>query len=565
MAVRAKLIPTLPPPEEKWPHHKAKWAAMPAHLLWKGDRRFEGESYLSDGYKFRLLITQKESGWKPFGQLASAHLPNRTKGIQVSEQDGVPYLTATQAFAVRPSPRKWLSVLKTDNTKNLEAKPKAIMVTRSGTVGRTMVVNNSTTGMLISDDLLRVQSNANELKGWIYAYLQSSQAKAMMTSSHYGQIIKHLETSHLDALPVPVVNDAIAKHFNKQLDKLLKLRNQAHEFTLEAEDLFAEALGSHGSCFASPETGFSVSSRHLRVPRIRLEASVHSPHAVLLKDFLKKNATHVQDLGDLGCSCWVPGRYKRVAAENGIHYFDSADILEHSPTSKKRFADCDFGDQHRGRVQKDWILIPSSGQVYGIIGTAVLAGETFHQQVVSNHVIRISCGENSSVRSGFLQTALAHPVYGRPIVKSLPFGHSVPEIHVPDLESFPVARFERQIEDKIADLADSASHFKCQADTLEREIAEEASELLDSFMDGDMTDFCAIMPAITDRPTLARPYGEHDCVRLAKPQASAGLAAESLGAIVHAYQDGQTYEVEFPDADSGHQVLTLTAADLKPA
>ena len=66
----------------------------------------------------------------------------------------------------------------------------------------------------------------------------------------------------------------------------------------------------------------------------------------------------------------VPGRYKRIPAEDGVIYRDSADLLEVYPDLTKRFADCRFGDEFGGRVRNGWILIPCSGQVYGIIGTA---------------------------------------------------------------------------------------------------------------------------------------------------------------------------------------------------
>lgn len=73
------------------------------------------------------------------------------------------------------------------------------------------------------------------------------------------------------------------------------------------------------------------------------------------------------------------------------------------------------------------------------------------------------------------------------------------------------------------------------------------------------------MPSIaTDRPAAARPFGEHDCVRLAKADRKAGVTREMLGAVVHVYPDGKTYEVEFPDAKPGYEVLTLRSDALIP-
>ena len=35
--------------------------------------------------------------------------------------------------------------------------------------------------------------------------------------------------------------------------------------------------------------------------------------------------------------------------------------------------------------------------------------------------------------------ALSHPVFGRPLVKSIAYGSSIPEIEVADIEAFEVA------------------------------------------------------------------------------------------------------------------------------
>jgi hypothetical protein len=64
----------------------------------------------------------------------------------------------------------------------------------------------------------------------------------MMSSAPYGHIIKHLETSHLDALPIPVVRDDIAADFYKRTQEILDLRNRAHRLTLEAEERFTAAI-----------------------------------------------------------------------------------------------------------------------------------------------------------------------------------------------------------------------------------------------------------------------------------------------------------------------------------
>jgi hypothetical protein len=159
----------------------------------------------------------------------------------------------------------------------------------------------------------------------------------------------------------------------------------------------------------------------------------------------------------------------------------SADLLEVSPDLNKRFADCRFGDQFRGRVKSGWILIACSGQVYGIIGSAILATQALDDQVVSNHVMRL-VPKNGSIPAGYMLTAITHPVFGRPLVKALAFGSSIPEIDKSDLAGFQIVRLKTVEENAIAELAKASAEARAEADVLEREIATDAAAIVDRFI-----------------------------------------------------------------------------------
>jgi type I restriction enzyme, S subunit len=216
MALRARVV--VPPvlTQSIWKHHTAKWGELSSHVFWEGDRRMEAETYLSTGYGLRLAIEERATGWRRLGQMAHVWQPSRLKGIQVGPDFGTPFLAATQVFDIRPIPRKWLAIDKIDDAASLFTHTGSILVTRSGSVGRATLATEALKGVLCSDDLLRVEALAPEQWGWLYAYLRSPQVRAMMNSVQYGHIIKHLETSHLDALPIPMVRDDIAADFHKR-------------------------------------------------------------------------------------------------------------------------------------------------------------------------------------------------------------------------------------------------------------------------------------------------------------------------------------------------------------
>jgi hypothetical protein len=441
----------------------------------------EAETYLSRGFSLREAIEAHTNDWKTFGDLARVVQPGRLKGVLVSPEYGTPFLTATQVFDVRPVPRKFLALDQMETAKDCFVDNGTILVTRSGSVGRSTLAHAPHRGVVISDDLLRVSAKDKRDYGWLYAYLHAPQVRAMTVGAQYGHIIKHLETSHLEALPIPTVDDATAAEFSRRVARILNLRDEGYRLTLEAEARFEKALGPLKVNDRGGE-GFTVkASQAFLGGRRRLDASVHTPGVAAIRRHLAKNGEGFTTLAEAGYDVWVPGRYKRIPAEDGVIYRDSADLLEVSPDLMKRFADCRFGDNFRGRVRSDWILIPSSGQVYGIIGTAILATEALDDQVVSNHVIRVAPKKDASVRRGYVVTALSHLLWGRPLVKSLAFGSSVPEIDSEDLANLEFVRLKPADESTIADLAEASAKARASADVLECEIARDAGTIIERF------------------------------------------------------------------------------------
>lgn len=487
MAQRARLTPPRPQQGE-WPWHKAEWKALPASLLMGGDRRMEAENYLAGGYGIRLALEAQRAGWKPLAEFAKVWQPSRLKGILVSPSFGTPFLAATQLFDLRPVPRKWLALERTDNVSGRIVSPGMFLVTRSGSVGRTTIALKHHRGTLISDDLLRVEPRAASVWGWVYGFLRSPQGRAMMSAAQYGHIIKHLEVGHLNALPVPMVRDSLLVDFAAQVQAILDARNSAHDLFEQAETLFENAVGAL-SLPGLGTTGFSVRASDLFSGRRRLEAFFHNPTPAALRQHFAAKGLTATSLEDGGFDIWLPTRFRRIPAEAGVEFMDSSDLFEISPDITKKIADGNFGDPYAARVRAGWLLLARSGQIYGLNGSLVIANEAHEGKVISDHIMRIAPNANQSIRTGYVYVALSHPTLGRPLVKALAYGSSIPEIDPTDMRRLEVVRIGKKTEEEIADLADKASHCLASADLLEVKLASHAGRLIDAFVAGDTTSF----------------------------------------------------------------------------
>lgn len=484
MAVRARL--SAPKAAAKnWPWHHAKWGEVKASIFWGGDRRLEAENYLSSGYGIRLAMDARLTCKTTLGELADVWQPSRLKGIVVSKSYGTPFLAATQVFDLRPVPRKYLSLDRTDSVAERMVKRGQIMVTCSGSVGRATLAHVPHENTLISHDLLRVTPRSEKTWGWTYGYLRSPQGRAMMSAAQYGHIIKHLETSHLRGLPVPVLRDDLMEEFNQKTAKLLELRIEAFNKAREAEVRFASAFPSLKR--GLPTLCFERRASELFGHRRRLEASCFVLGPDEVDKAFRTDARSVQTLRAVTDQVFVPGRFKHVYGDGGMPYLDSADILEVNPDITKFVLSLSPDEQKVYHVEPGWLLIPCSGQVYGNIGHSVLATEWHTAKVHTNHLLRVA--PNKTIRSGYLQCVLGHPELGRPRIVKFAFGSSVPEISAGDLLDLVIPRLATEEEDSLADLMDASAVARDKADELEQELGASAEHLIDRFLEGDSTAF----------------------------------------------------------------------------
>lgn len=96
--------------------------------------------------------------------------------------------------------------------------------------------------MLISHDLLRINPNESNLRGWIYAYMRTRQIREVMQSSQYGHVIKHLETQHLENIPIFLPDEGVIKHFTGVFDEIMELRGIYTKLRKEAEKIYESEL-----------------------------------------------------------------------------------------------------------------------------------------------------------------------------------------------------------------------------------------------------------------------------------------------------------------------------------
>jgi type I restriction enzyme S subunit len=432
-------------------------ATVRASIVAVGDRRLEAESYLTEGYQLRRRI--ERAGGFDLQTIANVWQPGRLKGIQVPRENGIPFLAATQVFDIRPTPRKWLALQRTPDIEQRYVKNNWILVTCSGSIGNVIRGYRATDRIIISHDLLRVVPNSSEDYGYLYSFLRSRHARAMMRSSKYRNVIKHLEPEHLQAIPVVPVGEGIKRTLNSAVTRCFELRDEAYQLGIAAENDFASAIGPLDTTDA--EIGYSVTTLDLYRKARRLDAYSHNPVAAAIIENIRKTNNPVVPLSKVSKRVFMPPRFVRKPADSGVPFLGSEDLFRVNPEIDKFLEKSAANDELL--VQRGWLLVARSGQIYGINGRVILAMEWHEGKIISEDAIRVI---PDGIRAGYLLVALDHPVFGRPLVLREVYGTSIPHIDPDALEDTPIVRLG-DIEDLIANKAERSAALRSIADDME--------------------------------------------------------------------------------------------------
>lgn len=145
----------------------------------------------------------------------------------------LPYLTANGALELRRFTVKWLDPSKASSKQKvyidmLRVKEGDILITRSGTIGKvTYATKNLAKKYIVSDDLVRIRVQEEELRAYLLAYLTSETALSLMLRDEYGSVQQHLQPRHIQEMLIPVPDEwSLAEGMIKAGRKLIKAMEQ---------------------------------------------------------------------------------------------------------------------------------------------------------------------------------------------------------------------------------------------------------------------------------------------------------------------------------------------------
>lgn len=163
-------------------------------------------------------------------------LPPRFARVYVEEGYGSVLLGGKQIYELDPSGKKYISNSKHKDILNvLQVRQNTILITRSGTIGKVVLVPRHWDKWVPSDDIIRIVPMDDSVAGYIFVFLQSEYGQVLIDRFTYGSVISHIDDNHVSRIPFPLLkNEDVQRQINDLALEANEKRYEAYKMEQQA-------------------------------------------------------------------------------------------------------------------------------------------------------------------------------------------------------------------------------------------------------------------------------------------------------------------------------------------
>lgn len=452
-----------------------KWCSVSLAEMVERGKRLEASVFDVEARQAWDLINNNKYPITSLGGvngLTTSYTCGRFKRIWVKKSE-YPIYQPSSIVDIKPTPDGYISKKTNVNIDSLRVHNGQILLTCSGTIGKTSLVSQTLDNAIFSHDLLRIDCKNPVDIGYIYTYLKSKIGSQILITNKYGAVITHIESEHLNTVPIPNAPDGIKSRINDLIMRSYALRDESNKMIDLAQALLVKELNLPPIREIKVDTldkSKSVRTFNVKLSEMagRADASYHVPIVDAIVDILKKNAAEVTTVGDerISSDVVLPGRFKRVYVEKdyGVKFIGGKEMHQLIPTTEKYLSKKAHKKQLEGSlgIKPYSILTPARGS----LGDVELPCKHFYSWAISDNMMQILSNKNVC---GYLYIFL-NSEYGKALIQRFTYGGVVDAIEPFHIQSVEVPILRNQdVHKQINDLALQANEKRYQAYLLEQE------------------------------------------------------------------------------------------------
>lgn len=167
---------------------------------------------------------------------------SRSTRNYVDKEHGVPFLSGKNIIQIRPD-FKYVSTTETINLSEMIVEKNQILITRSGTLGRTVYVWNNYENFAASEHLIRVAPNSGLIdEGYLYAFLSSDYGYHQLLRYKHGSVIDEITEDQISQSVIPIPSEKQQEEIGDLVRQAFDLRADAIKLEEDSQALLTQAL-----------------------------------------------------------------------------------------------------------------------------------------------------------------------------------------------------------------------------------------------------------------------------------------------------------------------------------
>ncbi|MCJ7790387.1 MAG: restriction endonuclease subunit S [Candidatus Atribacteria bacterium] len=206
------------------------------------ENRFDSSFYhpLAD-----LAIEKLKESKYPVSTLSDRELiekifmPGRFKRIYIKKGFGIPFLSGKNIIQSTQDDIKFLA--KTKDAESYIIKIGWVLITRSGTIGRTSLVTQQWDNLAATEHIIRIIPKDID-SGYLITFLNSNYGQNQITRFIHGSVVDEISETQIKQIVVPVPEKDIQIQIGEKAQKAFKLRDKANKIEEKAIEFLEKKI-----------------------------------------------------------------------------------------------------------------------------------------------------------------------------------------------------------------------------------------------------------------------------------------------------------------------------------
>jgi len=414
----------------------------------------------------------KQIQFVPLSSIASVVFPGIFKRhLTENKKYGLKFLTTSDMMMLEPDSEKYLSFQLTTNLEIYRVEENTLLVSRSGSIGNTIYVDERIKHFALTEDALRVKPFQNTDMGLLYFYFTSEYGNDLITGKKSGAVIDHIYEDDLLKLKIPKLDRKICKKLNDTYQKIKASREEAHIIIEKARSLVVKY--NHLPSLTEVEIETLDPKEEIEITKInldeftidfRLDAHFYNPIAGLVAKNIEKFSSRFEKLYHVA-DCSFAGSHSirnYVDKAHGTPFLSGKNIIQIRPDFKY-ISISETSNLSDMLVEKNQILISRSGT----LGRTVFVWNNYENYAASEHLIRV-VPNSDFVDEGYLYAFLSSD-YGYYQLLRYKHGSVIDEITEDQISQSIIPLPSDKQQKEIGDLVRQAYDLRAEAIRLEDE------------------------------------------------------------------------------------------------